>query len=114
MSTQANLLAFGPFRESIAQHLEYPADCYSDVPEGTPVMSELLFTSTRDSSEALASAIGISLYDVAKHCNVQITRKTFAILRQLAHEDDAILPSHIDALDALQRAGFTFHFRLDC
>ena len=112
MSTGSNLLAFGPFRKSVADHLEYPADWYADVPEGTPVITELLFVTSRDACEALASAVGVGLYDVGKHCNVTVTRRSFAILRQLAGVG-SIQATEVDALDALQRAGFTFHFRLD-
>lgn len=112
MSTNATILAIGPYSKAIAEHLEYPASWYENMKPGQPVVTEFGQDDmvTRDSARQIASALGVTLDDPATW---EIRRENIEwaeLSRPPGTGDQWLL---VATLSAFLRAGFKLYFRLD-
>jgi hypothetical protein len=109
MSTEANVLAIGPYSHRISDSLEYDKSRYSTVPEGTEIATELAHVYTRSGAEELAEAFGVKLDRPETYLiNEKKTNwlHVHEALKRSANEDD------IQHLIALHKAGLKLFFRL--
>lgn len=67
MGSDAQVIAIGPFSESILSALEYDPSCYLGVPEGATVVTNVFIACTSQSSNELASAFGVETMELGKH-----------------------------------------------
>lgn len=67
MGMDANVEGFVPFSKDIAECLDYPADYYDDVEEGTLVSCTFFCCNTTYASEELAKALGCKSWDFNTH-----------------------------------------------
>ncbi len=78
MGSDAQLIAIGPFSESILSGLEYDPSFYLSVPEGATVITNVFIACTSQSSDALASAFGVETMELGKHhlqpCSADLAR----------------------------------------
>lgn len=111
MGMCAQILAIGPFSADIASWLSYRAEMYANTKQGT-VVTHFLFGILEGStlSRRFAALLGISdPWDFNQH-QVDPLAVDFVGLRAFSEEYPEY--SHdVEALDALIKAGFSFHFR---
>lgn len=112
MSTNATILAIGPYSKAIAEHLEYPASWYENMKPGQTVVTEFGqdYMLTRDCTEQVASALGVTFDDPATWeihpKNIEWTELSIPP----GTGDQGLL---VATLSAFLRAGFKLYFRLD-
>lgn len=111
MGMCAQVLAVGPYSASIAEWLDYGPDIYKNTKEGA-VITCMLFGISEGStlSRHLAAFLGISeAWDFNQHL-IRSESIDFVELRKFTDE----YPWYVqdaEKLEALCKAGFTFHFR---
>lgn len=67
MGMHAYLMGMGPFAQSIADCLEYPAEYYNDVSPGQIVFAAFFLCRTSDASRRLAEAMGTKAEAMGRH-----------------------------------------------
>jgi hypothetical protein len=67
MGLDADLVAIGPFKEAIADYLEYPGHYYQNTRPGVQVITSVFLALTTDQSHGLAKAFGIDAWDFNQH-----------------------------------------------
>lgn len=75
MSTNATLMAIGPFTNELVEYLDYGPWDYKGVKEGDRVVMTLVTCRTADASRALAEALGFKLMDLGKHVFDGVTQE---------------------------------------
>lgn len=106
MGMDAELLAIGKFSREIAKHLDYPESFYSDIPEGSLIITGVCNCVTTRGSELLAEALGISPWRFEEHCNIgRLTTVDLDKMREAVEN-----PSRVDDFIALREAGFHFYY----
>jgi len=99
MGMTAEVIAIGPFSESVADHLQYPREQYIGTATGTIVVSKVIEAHTSESSVRLAGCLGASPWDF----NTHPLDSTRADVEKLSAEFDGI-----ENFVALRTAGFRF------
>jgi len=107
MGMDAELIAIGKFKKSIAWNLEYPKAFYEDTPEDSEIITHVFSCGTSDASKELASMLGIDPWKFEEH-KVDLGRVDFGGLA------DFCLEHGVNQLwadfNALKEAGFTFWY----
>jgi len=106
MGMDAELLAIGKFSKDIVWFLEYPDHFYSDVPEGSNIITRVCTCATSMESELLAEALGISPWKFEEHCNIDGANVVDLNKLDEAMEDSSQLANFI----GLHDAGFQFYY----
>lgn len=70
MGMDSELLAVGPYGREVADVLGYPADFYSDTPEGAMIITPVILCETDGTSYLLADALGIRPWAFEEHCDI--------------------------------------------
>jgi len=104
MGMEAELLALGPYKDSIANHLEYQAGYYEGTTEGSIITVRIYKAVGSTSSRALAEALGAIPSDFDTHA---LDPKNFD-WNELA---ELLSSEELESLHVLVDAGFEFHFR---
>ncbi len=105
MGMTADVLAIGPYRSALTEHMEYPSELYTNTREGATILRELFQVyegSTR--SRELADCFGIDPWDFNQH-ELDPARADLPKLRQMFGEKE------VATFQALRDAGFKFYFR---
>ena len=110
MSTEATLLAIGPFNPAIADHLDAPAYTYDRVARGATVISEIMITTTADMTREAAKLLKINCDDASTHHDVDVSDIALMGLEQVCARCG--LSDAVEGLRVLRDAGFRFFFRL--
>ncbi|HEY1191887.1 MAG TPA: hypothetical protein VGE74_29925 [Gemmata sp.] len=103
MPVRAHVIAIGPYHKWLADALWYTPDRYSSVPEGATVVTMVFTSVTSGTTQQLARAFGIDVWDFARHeldphaANVELLQETFGWERP-------------ENFMALRDAGFRFYF----
>lgn len=107
MGMDAELLAIGPYSPEIKDHLEYPANYYSDTPIGATIITLVGVSVTTVQSEQMARALGINPWQFQEHCYLEGDNADLELLMESmeGYEDDLA-----DFL-ALKAHGFKFFYR---
>jgi len=111
MGMCAQLVAIGPFSQEIACWLSYRAELYANTRHGT-VVTHYLFGIGEGStlSRQFAGLVGISdPWDFNQH-QIDTSAVDWVGLKAFA-ADYPHYDEDVEALAALSKAGFTFHFR---
>lgn len=112
MGAESYVTAIGKFSKLVQDVLNYPADWYDDVPEGTPVITDLLACRTDASSHRLAEALGVDFNDFKTH-KFDPEFVSASVLMEMA-ADGAFDSSDVTSFARLWTAGFEFYFRPAC
>jgi hypothetical protein len=119
MGMNAEVFALGPFQRRIAHLLDYDADRYSGVSEGTEVSVRVIHSLTGSTqSTAVARALGFEPWDFAAHSFDGSRVDVEALKRALrlscadpSPESAAEANELVEPFVALRDAGFRFLFR---
>jgi hypothetical protein len=106
MGLDATLIAIGPFSRSLVPVLEYPAQFYSEVPEGAIIVCTVFFALTSAGSHLLARSLGVGAMELGRHAVGSATAADVPAL--LAEEEFA---EQVPAFLALREAGFQFYYQ---
>lgn len=93
MGMNANVEGFGPFSKDIAECLDYPADYYDDVEEGTLVACSFFCCNTSETSRDLAEVLGCKPWDFSTH-PIDLSRVNWFGLEMLNEEKAIVSSSH--------------------
>lgn len=97
------LMAKGNFASHIVDHMEYPAEWYSNFEQGEDVITSVLKTPTRNASEELCKALGIQLTNLRTHTNIDVSLiPKQELLKSKVSADEC------HSFYALRKAGFRF------
>jgi hypothetical protein len=113
MSTQARLLAFGPFSEEVRDHLDYPYRYYGDVKDGSIVTATPIHCNTSEWSREVADALGFELWDFNGHYVGEMSTEQLAGLRAWLIEKNCFEKDIFAELKALRAHGFKFLFLVE-
>ncbi len=108
MGADLRLLAVGPFHKSLLQTelLDYPAQCYKNVPEGaTIVITAYVAPSTHLSDEVL-DAFNVGSTDFHLHYMIEPSIDTATYLRNLS--EVGAVPGDVERAANLVERGFKF------
>ena len=115
MSTNAFLLAIGPYSTAIADCLEYQASLYveAQTPPGSTVFGHLFPCQDAGQSEELARVLGVGMWAFTEH---EITAAQVSPRTQTAEELEDFeleigLEGELDRLQRLLAAGFRVYYR---
>ena len=109
MGAELRVIAFGPFDKKITHFLEYPYGWYDSVPDGKKVVTCVVKTITRSSSEEVAECFGAKLFDFGTHweCVPDMEKLKQAV------EERVIDKRELEAVRMLHDAGFKFMLLVD-
>lgn len=110
MGMNAELLAVGPYSESVADALGYPADFYSDTPEGAIIITSVAYCPTSDGSRGLAHALGVGPWAFEWHCDVLAHTRLEDVDLQLMAESVEGEVEAVESFLKLALAGFVFYY----
>ncbi|NMO17418.1 hypothetical protein HPC49_06825 [Pyxidicoccus fallax] len=106
--TSVELLAVGPLGPSVVELLDYDAERYTGVPDGTKVITRLFDVYGNDEeSRELAACLGADVWDFNTHA-LDPWRADLDALSRLAGGDDVL----VRRFSKLRAAGFRFFFRV--
>lgn len=113
MSTQAHIMAAGPFRPVIKDCLEYSAECYDQTETGRIVFSELFYCSTKSQTVVLCEILGIEAWNFNTHrVDLKKLLSDKSVVDSLA--EHGFYESDINHAKRLaEQSGWVFYFRLD-
>lgn len=106
MGMDAKVMAIGPYRKALADHMYYAAERYANTQEGTPVIQFLFQCYNTDGSVMLAECFNIAPWDFNQHkldpYQVDIERLQALCVEEC--EDDC------ESFRVLRDAGFEFYY----
>jgi type IV secretory pathway TrbD component len=108
MGMDAEIVGIGPYQPHLSQYMEY--ESMQGVAPGTTVIMTLACVSGTSLSTWLADAFGVGSWDFAKHYNLDIDKVNWPSLEELGQSLGADA-SPREALEALRKAGWQFHFK---
>jgi hypothetical protein len=103
MGLDAQVIAIGPYSETVASSLEYGAAFYASVAPKTTVVTNVFVAGTSDASDKLAGAFGVGAMELGKH-QLDPNHANTAALSELFGEQD------VQKFLRLAEAGFTFFY----
>lgn len=111
MGMNANVIGFGPFKKEIADCLDYSADMYEDVKDGSLVSTEFFRCNTSSQSRLLAKIFGIGPWDFNSFHIKElhpIARKNLLDLCIEIDADGTWVTGHVNKFFKCFNSGFTF------
>ncbi|HVK16678.1 MAG TPA: hypothetical protein VM533_06990 [Fimbriiglobus sp.] len=103
MPVRAYVIAVRPYHKRLADDLWFSADRYASVPEGTTIVVPVFESVSSHTTDRLAGAFGIGIWDFARHelraeaANIELLQEEFGWDRP-------------ESFMALRDAGFRFYF----
>lgn len=111
MGMNAEILAIGPFSESVVAAMDYNEESYKDVPPGTIVITTILRCQTSEQSRMLAHAAGCKPFDFSTHqINIDNCSRKDLIETMVMSIDDEHVEEEVDKLFLLARNGFQLFY----
>lgn len=105
MGLDAQLIAVGPFSRSLISVLEYSADAYADIAEGTTIICTVFLALTSAGSHSLARCLNVGAMELGRHALGTASNADVAALQKEAEFAEQT-PSFL----ALRAAGFQFYY----
>ena len=102
MGLDAQVIAIGPYSESVASALEY-GQRHGAVAPGTEVVTNIFIAATSEASHRLAAAFGVDAWDLGKHA----LREDAADLEALVRFSDE---ENVARFELLRSHGFRFYY----
>ena len=105
MGLDALLIAVGPFSRSLLPALDYTADLYADVAEGTTIVTLVFEALTSSGSYVLARSLGVGAMEFGRHA---VGSAPDADVSALLAEEEFV--DYVPSFLALREAGFQFYY----
>jgi hypothetical protein len=108
---KADLLAIGPYSEAVRENLAFPDYYYQGVPDGTLMVSPVIYCIGSEAVESLAEVLGFAMWDFSKHDVGNLSLEQYAGIR--AWLKTCCFQEDIwSDVKVLRNAGFRFVFML--
>jgi hypothetical protein len=103
MGLDAQVIAIGPFSQSVVPALEYPPEYYAGVRPGARVITCVFEALTSEQSHKLAGAFGVGAMELGNH-HLSAADANLATLVELFGEES------VKRFELLSRHGFEFYY----
>lgn len=103
MGLDAQVIAVGPFSQSVLPALEYGPEFYAALIPGTTIVSNVFLAGTSEASHQLAAAFGVGAMELGKH-ELHPERANHELLAEVFGEQN------LAQFVLLAQAGFRFYY----